>query len=331
MKIVVAIVTYQRSDALRRCLDTLSLMSARFNFEVKIAINGTDNLSTNVAKTHITHPKIFQILPKNTPAFCRNEILNDGDWDYAFFIDDDAYISSEYVESLAKIFKLKKVPEIFGGPDMAPITSTSFQKAVGIAQQSFLTTAMTRYRHTRIRQDLIEQKGIIAGETKLILCNMWVSRNVWEKVGGFDRRFMRNEENVWLDKASKYTDSIFYFSDLFVYHSKKANIRTLFKAVFNSGFFRIKSALMHESSLSLIYLAPMAFLIYCAGAIVFCLSGMYLIPIYLYIVLNLITSIFYSKKNKHSNLIVQIMIIQLIIVLSYGLGSLWGVFAKDPN
>lgn len=334
MKIAVVIVTHhRRNDALIRCLDSLKLLKDKFNSEVRLVINGQDQSASEIAKSHELRPLIHVVHPAKTPAHCRNLALNDEGWDWAFFLDDDAYISSDYLTVLSSIFKLNQIPEVFGGPDLAYIHSTSFQKAVGIAQQSPLATSITRFRHADLGSSIsLEEKGVPASENKLILCNLWVKRTLWEKVGGFDARFMRNEENIWLDKAGKYSDAIFYFNKLFVYHSKKNSFKDLYFAVFRSAYYRIKSTLLTESKLKPIYLAPLVFFIYFIILMMTSSINLYLsLPIILYAILNLLTSIFYSQKNQHRSLTPLVMVIQFFILISYGIGSLWGVFGPDPK
>jgi len=328
MKIIVVIVTFNRHAHLRRCLDSLNALKDQYNCDTKVVINGKDNLSKDIIEGHYIKPELIQCYSPQTPAFCRNLALKNEEFDYAFFLDDDAYLPSGYTPLVKSLLASRTRPHIFGGPDLSPPDASLFAHAVGIAQQSPLATASTRFRHMKIAEPLSD-KGIAVSEKKLILCNLWVSKKIWNLVGGFDPRFTRNEENIFLEKAVKITDSVFYFSHLFVYHSKKENPLKLVRAVFKSGFFRVQSALLTDIPLPLIYLVPLIFNLYLVY--IFFISNLPFItylPAISYLIANLTTSLWVCGRNQLFKAFPLVMIIQVMINLFYGLGTLWGVFGK---
>lgn len=328
MKIIVVIVTFNRHAHLRRCLDSLKPLYDYSSCSIKVVLNGSDLQSKEIVESHYQKPELIQCFSPQTPAFCRNLALKNEKFDYVFFLDDDAYLPSSYTQYLKTLLSQKNPPSIFGGPDLSPSDASLFARSVGIAQQSPLSTASTRFRHMKIAQPLSE-KGIAVSESKLILCNMWVSKSIWEQVGGFDSRFKRNEENIFLEQATKKTDSLFYYSHLFVYHSKKDNPLKLIQAVFKSGFFRVKSALITDVPLPIVYLVPLTFVFYLLFLILTQdLKVIHLIPLISYLILNLSTSCWVCFRNNLLKAIPIVIVIQLTINISYGIGTLWGVFGK---
>ena len=328
MKIIVVIVTFNRHTHLRRCLDSLKSLQDQYNCETKVVLNGMDKLSKDIVEGHYLKPELIQCFSPQTPAFCRNLALKNEEFEYAFFLDDDAYLPSGYTPLIKSLLASKTRPHIFGGPDLSPPDASLFAHSVGIAQQSPLATASTRFRHMKIAEPLSD-KGIAVSEKKLILCNLWVSQHIWNQVGGFDTRFTRNEENIFLEKAIKLTDSVFYFSHLFVFHSKKENPLTLIRAVFKSGFFRVQSALLTDIPLPLIYLVPLIFNFY----LIFIISNLnspliFFLPALCYVFANFATSLWVCRRNQLFKALPLVMIIQFMINVFYGLGTLWGVLGK---
>ena len=229
MKFSIVIVTYNRKKELELCLDSIKQQQCPHAYEVIVIFNGE---LSYFEKTKAAYPgfKCFY-MPSSSPSAARNYGLTKAMGDYFFFLDDDCILPADY---------LKRISfhdwDVLGGPDQTSPDSSEFQKTLGQVLASPLCMGQTRFRH-----QIDPNKSIIeSDESKLILCNLWMSAHIFREEGHrFDTELFRNEENFLLKKLKLENKIIKYDPSLFVFHSRRNTWSLLANAVMKSGECRV--------------------------------------------------------------------------------------------
>lgn len=312
MKTSFIIITFNRDHLLKKCLKSL-LKQINKNDEILVISNGPKIKLESI----LTNKIQFHRIANTTPAAARNYAIQFVQNDWVCFLDDDTFLPEGYIENAKSIIRTHQ-PDVFGGPDQLPPKSNRFETALSLAIKSPLTTAHTRHRHKTTKKI---GKG---SESNLILCHLWI-RKLWLDNEKFNPFLMRNEENVLLDNLIKKGAKTIYDPNLWIYHHRKKDFLSLHKAVSISGFFRARTFCKSPEYKKLIYFMPVIFLFYIAFLIIKSEVTLYFIPMFLYIFLNIITSLKECIKDKKIELIPYVGIIQFFIIISYAFGFLKGL------
>ena len=282
--------------------------------EVIVVFNGLDHDSL---KTSMLFPQVkFQSIAATTPAKARNIALQNSQSDWICFLDDDVELPSDYINKAKSLIKNHPEVDVLGGPDKESPRASSFEQALSLAIQSPLSMAKTRLRHNE------GPKWTEASEAELILCHMWVKRELCLSFP-FDDRFFRNEENIFLHQLKREKKGIYYSGDLFCYHRRKSHLWGMSQAVMGSGYYRAKTFKNIPGSFNLLYFVPTIFLFYllslvCLGQFLF-----YWFPLGLYLLFNLAFGIKYTTNKK--DLLGEVCGLQFSINIFYGIGFLRGL------
>ena len=318
--------TRARPELLDQCLGSLNsaLRSLGqqdlrdFNIEVMVIFNGEPALEfpqyTGLSITGLS-------ISKQNPSEARNIAIRTKASNYYYFIDDDTQLPADFLVKVCQIIRLHPKVSIFGGPDKCAPGVSAFERSLEVSLQSPLTTQKTNRRHSPSEQAEM-QKGT---ERNLILCNLCVKSSVFEELGTyFPADFLRNEENVFLAQLEGRVE-IRFFQNLYIYHKRRHALKNVFYAASRSGYFRMKMILAGIGKNQYVFLVPMFFLLYLVMAVLLLLitaNPEWLYPFYLYLVLNLITSVIGCVRCKLNLYLPIVMGYQAFIVLSYAIGTI---------
>jgi cellulose synthase/poly-beta-1,6-N-acetylglucosamine synthase-like glycosyltransferase len=208
------------------------------------------------------------------------------------------------VENHLRVEKL----DAWGGPDRASEDFTPVQQAMGYTMSSVLTTGGIRG----------SKKGI--GWFQPRSFNMGISREVFEKTGGFN--FTHLAEDIELSiRIKKAGFKVELIADAFVYHKRRADLMSFYHQVYNFGRGRVMVGRVFPEEVKLTHWFPTLFVV---GAFVMVL----LIPFYphlstliafgyvVYLALILFHS-FYNNKNLH----VALLSVPSALLQLWGYGS----------
>tara|TARA_R110000868_G_scaffold334495_2_gene595198 strand:+ start:1577 stop:2536 length:960 start_codon:yes stop_codon:yes gene_type:complete len=317
MSLSIVIITHNRLELLKRCLDSVE-REFGLKTEVIVILNGQDKNSAEYLNSR-SNLKFYQI-DRTTPAHARNIALTKlSQTQWVGFLDDDIHLPDGYHQSLLKLMA-KHDCKVIGGPDATASDASLWEQAIGLALTSPLSTSKTRYRHDRSLK-LVPATD----ESALILCNLWIHRSVLA-LDPFPSEYWRNEENIMLQNLSANNIKMLWSPDLYVYHKRKDNLPALYRAVSSSGHNRLNSFYDQPQTLEWKFFAPAIFIFYLFSLpLLITHSCVWAIPAVIYIILNLVTSTFYGKRLWH-----RVAIIQLVINLSYGLG-MWRGLIRGPD
>lgn len=250
MKFSIIIITYNRKKNLVDCLSSINTQDIKVPYEVLVVFNGD---LTHISKMKSQFPNIqFHYIPKTSPAVARNFAIPKAQGEHFFFLDDDCQLPPNYFANI----DFNEDWDVLGGPDRTPLQSSSFQVNIGRVLSSPLCMGYTAKRHHAFSSEKLP----LATERELILCNLWIKKDIFDDVGNlFSADLFRNEENYLLKKLKKENKTLFYDPNLFVYHSRKENLETLSLSVIKSGECRVINFAKLSTRPELYYFLPLIF------------------------------------------------------------------------
>ncbi len=237
---------------------------------------------------------------KVRPAEKRNVGIREAKGEIVAFIDDDAYPDSHWLEYAVKYFGDRDIGAV-GGPGVTPPGDKAMAYLGGRVYDNYLVSGNYHYRYRAggVRMDVEDYPS----------CNLFVRRDVLEKIGGYRTDFWPGEDTLLCKDIIDNWKRIVYDPWVIVFHHRRklfgAHLRQLGRYGFHRGYFCKR---FPSNSLRLSYFIPTLFDIYLAFlAIVGILSktefrmtlhrwGGYL-PLWIYLVAVALTT--FSMKPHH--------------------------------
>lgn len=202
-----------------------------------ICINGPDLPSEDVVRRFQEGHPLIEIevelleVPR-TPAAARNVFLRRINSSWVFFIDDDIQLPPRILLNFLNL--RMKYPEIdlWGGPNLTPIASHSKKICYGWLLSHPLVVGPV-FRRYGFSGTTFSQ----GGQFNLMLCNLFVRRTLIE-TEGFGVVFKTAEENELIYRLQKMDCQLGFSDELFVWHERRAGIRSFLTQIFYYGFGR---------------------------------------------------------------------------------------------
>ena len=246
---------------------------------------------------------------KVRPAEKRNIGIKAASGDIVAFIDDDAYPEAHWLEYAVKYFSEESIGAV-GGPGVTPINDGYLARIGGRVYRNRLVSGNYRYRYVAggVRRDVDDYPS----------CNLFVRRDLLEKIGGYRTDFWPGEDTLLCKDIVDSGSRIVYDPWVVVCHHRRAlfapHLRQLGRYAFHRGYF-VKRYPSNSAHLS--YFVPSAFV---AGL----LFVWWLWPLYaLYGALVLLTTV---SLNPLTWLLTAAGVFLTHVV--YGVRFIEGLFAK---
>ena len=249
------------------------------------------------------------------------------------FIDDDAYPHKDWLKNALPYFKNKKIAAVCG-PGITPDSNNLKQRVSGWVWQTwFGAGGAGTYRNKPETKRFVDDYPSF---------NLIVSKEFFNKVGGFNSHFWPGEDTkLCHDLVYKLGKKIIYDPKVLVYHHRREIFLPHLKQVARFGLHRghfVK--ILPETSFKLRYFMPLLFILwlFLNPLILFVFVdgrqlkriflGIYLIPIFIYLLLLLTTSL--NVYNKEKKLKLAFLIIPTIFFthLTYGIMFIKGLLSK---
>lgn len=313
MLLTLVVPVYNRPDEMEELLASLSCQT-NMDFEIIIVEDGSTKPSDRVVEKYKDRVAITYYAKENSgPGRARNYAADRAEGDYLVFLDSDCVIPEGYIAALHNFLAENKV-DIFGGPDAAREDFSDFQKAVSYSMTSFFTTG-----------------GIRGGKKKLDKFfprsfNMGLRRSVYNELGGF-LHICPGEDMELCYRLEANNCSFALIPEAFVYHKRRSTSKSFCRQVFFFGFARINLYKRYPKTLKLVHLLPASFVIYVILSLILTLfvSRLFFVPI---ILLAMIWFVHSTVLNKSANVGVLSIKTSFIQLLSYGCGTIYGVFLR---
>lgn len=309
-------------------------MGYKFSLVIPLAPDRGAEIVNSIRKLDYSKSDFNVIVVKGkNPSQNRNIGAINSIGNFIVFLDDDAVIDKNYLKNLQKFFAEYPDIDIVGGVQLTPENDKRFAKISGYALGSKFGGWKTSNRYSG------EKIMLDADETMLTSSNLVCRKKVMQNVK-FDPKLFPGEDPKFISDAKEYGYKIAYNPNLIIYHRRRPTLKGMIKQIYLYGKTRPRKESFFETLFKRpFFLIPSAFLIYLFLLIIVVLSNpsitgnvigegfknknlLIFLPLFFYVILAFIFSVYDSLKNKNYKAIPLLFFIYPIIHLSYGAGFL---------
>lgn len=307
---------YNRPQEIDELLSTLTLQTYT-QFEVLVIEDGSVKDAKAVVEKYINKLDIKYFFKLNEgQGFARNYGFERAKGDFFVIFDSDCLIPEDYLETVRNYLFEHKL-DAYGGPDAAHKSFTPVQKAISYAMTSPFTTGGIRGNKQHI------------GQFHPRSFNMGVSREVWEKVGGFILTRL-GEDIEYSIRIHQNGFKIGLIPGAKVYHKRRTSFTQFYRQLHFFGRARINIYKHFPGELKLVHFFPAVFTL---GVMFTILLNIFYRPLaYLcnfILLLYLVLIFFHSWQINKSLKVAFLSIIAAFIQLTaYGLGFMQDFFKR---
>jgi glycosyltransferase involved in cell wall biosynthesis len=299
---------YNRPQEIKELLATLCKQTYT-QFEVLVIEDGSVNDAKDIVASFENKLDVKYFYKENSgQGFSRNFGFERAKGDYFIIFDSDILVPSDYLEIVAAYLYEHQL-DAFGGPDAAHESFTPVQKAISYAMTSPFTTGGIRGNKKHI------------GQFHPRSFNMGISREVYEKVGGFiltrlgedieySIRIHENGFKIGLIPAAK------------VYHKRRTSFKQFYKQLHFFGRARINIYKHFPAELKAVHFFPAVFTL---GLVFTLLCNIFFPPLaYIcnfFLLLYFMLVFFHAwQLNKSIKIAILSVAASFIQLTAYGLG-----------
>ncbi len=299
---------YNRPQEIDELLNSLTKQTY-LQFEVLVIEDGSKNDAKAIVDRYADRLDVrYFFKPNEGQGFARNYGFERAKGDYFVIFDSDCLIPEDYLE-IVKDYLFDHKLDAYGGPDAAHQTFTPVQKAISYAMTSPFTTGGIRGNKKHM------------GQFHPRSFNMGVSREVWEKVGGFILTRL-GEDIEYSIRIHKSGYKIGLIPAAKVFHKRRTSFSQFYKQLHFFGRARINIYKHFPSELKLVHFFPAAFTCFVIFTLI--INIVYWPLAYLcnfILLLFLMLNFFHSwQVNKSIKVAFLSVIAAFIQLTAYGLG-----------
>ena len=233
---------YNRPQEIAELLSTLCKQTYT-QFEVLVIEDGSVNDAKAIVEGYADRLAIqYFFKPNEGQGFTRNFGFERAKGDYFVIYDSDCLIPEDYLETV-KNYLFEHQLDAYGGPDAAHHSFTPVQKAISYAMTSPFTTGGIRGNKKHI------------GRFHPRSFNMGVSRQVWEKVGGFVLTRL-GEDIEYSIRIHAHGFKIGLIPAAKVFHKRRTSFAQFYKQLHFFGRARINIYKHFPSELKMVHFFP---------------------------------------------------------------------------
>ncbi|CAN5214816.1 glycosyltransferase [soil metagenome] len=299
---------FNRPQEIKELLESLTLQTYR-QFEVVVIEDGSDDHAEKIIDSFADKLDIKYFVKHNEgQGFTRNYGFERAKGDYFIVFDSDCLIPENYLQIVNDSLG-KNYLDAYGGPDDAHHSFTATQKAISYAMTSPFTTGGIRGN----------KKGI--GQFHPRSFNMGLSREVWEKSGGFIITRL-GEDIEFSIRIHSMGFKIGLIPEAKVYHKRRTNFIKFYKQLHFFGRARINIYKFFPKGLKLVHFFPAAFALFLiftllANVLNYQIAGFcnFLLAVYILLIF------FHSwSKNRSAKIAFLSIGASFTLLIAYGLG-----------
>ncbi|MAG47630.1 hypothetical protein CL617_03415 [archaeon] len=260
----------------------------------------------------------YEIIVKKglNPSENRNNGIKESKGEIIVILDDDAYLDENILKNAESFFKEHKDISIVGGPQLTPKTDNFFAKTSGYVLESKFGAYQMSSRYTK------QKLNLNADEKSITSANCFIRKNIIKDVGYFNTNLYPGEDPEFFSRAKNKGFKIAYSPNLIIYHKRRNTFFSFLKQIYKYGKVRLQKENINKSIVNPVFLIPSIFFIYVITLpLTYQLSSLFVLPLILYIIINILFSFIISFKNE-PYAFPLIFILFFSIHLSYGLGML---------
>ncbi|WP_266365690.1 glycosyltransferase [Tellurirhabdus rosea] len=311
MRFTVLIPVYNRPDELRELLDSLAKQT-RIPDEILVIEDGSVDKAEQVADSFRDRlPIRYFFKPNSGQGFTRNYGFQRATGDYFVIFDSDALVPPHYFEAVEKRLQTSWL-DAYGGPDAAHPDFTPVQKAISYSMTSPFTTGGIRGSSKNL-----------GGTYHPRSFNMGLSRQVYEKIGGY--KISRMGEDI--EFAIRIIENGFktgLIPEAFIYHKRRTDFRQFYRQLRFFGRARINISRFFPAELKLVHTFPAVFTLGLASVPLLALISPVLFGLALGFLLLFSLAILIDGTRREKSLKVGLLsvIAAFVQLTGYGVGFL---------
>ncbi len=296
---------------LKNCLNSLINQDYGLeNFEIVIVDGISDDNTIQIVeefKEKYTNIKLFFNEKKVTP-FAMTIGVQKSIGEIVVMVIGHSIFPKNFITSGIKLFEKYPDASCVGGP-ITSIGENSFAVATSLAMSSKIGIGNANHRFPGYE-----------GRSEMA-CFPFYKREVYEALGYYDEKFIRNQDDEFAFRVTKSNRYIYISPTVNSEYIVRNTPKKLFKQYFGYGYYKWIGYLKHKSFISFRHLIPALFVLFNLGTAIFSIISenflFFLLPLLLYFVIIVI----YSFKLKTKKLIkIQFIIAVIILHFSYGIG-----------
>jgi glycosyltransferase involved in cell wall biosynthesis len=299
---------YNRPQEIKELLETLTLQSYK-NFEVLVIEDGSKDDAEAIIKSFADQLDIKYFVKENAgQGFARNFAFERAAGDYFIIFDSDCLIPEDYLE-IVNTSLTENWLDAYGGPDAAHPSFTPTQKAISYAMTSPFTTGGIRGNKNSI------------GQFHPRSFNMGISRQVWEKAGGFIITRL-GEDIEYSIRIHSMGFKIGLIPRAKVYHKRRTSLLQFYKQLHFFGRARINVYKFFPNELKLVHSFPALFTLCVLFTIISNIFNWRIAALCNVIAILIILLIFFHSLSKNKSLKIAFLSVlaSFIQLTAYGLG-----------
>ncbi len=317
--LTIIIPTRGRLRLLKECLDSVFAAELPEQTELLIVRNGFDPVTEDyLERLSASDSRVTAIgLPETSPAEARNVAVLRAKGDIIYFLDDDVTVAPDLFARALDTFAQRPDVDVIGGPNLTPMSGSSFEQCVGYVLASPFGSASIRARY--------RSAGHLrsADDRSLILCNLAIRRSaLLDRDEVFGRNLVCNEENIMLGRMAMEGSAMLHDPALVVYHARRETVAGFMRQTFKYGRGRWQNTVALPSSLSPIFLIPSLFLFYLIS-LPWLRRPWGLIPLIVYVALLAAFAAFEAFRSRSLRVFPPLLVLFPACHLAYGAGLVW--------
>lgn len=299
---------YNRPQEIKELLETLTHQTYR-NFEVMVIEDGSVKDAADIVKSFSDKLNIRYFVKENEgQGFTRNYAFARARGDYFIIFDSDCLIPPDYLENVEKRLSTDYL-DAYGGPDDAHPSFTPIQRAISYSMTSPFTTGGIRGNKKSI------------GQFHPRSFNMGISREVWEKAGGFIITRL-GEDIEFSIRIHSLGFKIGLIPEAKVYHKRRTSFLQFWKQLHFFGRARINIYKFFPASLKAVHFFPAAFTLFLLFALIANILQWRISVLCNIMLIIFILLIFFHSwlKNKSAKVAFLSIVAAFIQLTAYGFG-----------
>ena len=299
---------YNRPQEIDELLHTLTQQSYT-QFEVLVVEDGSKKDAKSIVEGYQNQLDVKYYYKENEgQGFSRNYGFARASGDFFIVFDSDCLIPADYLETV-KNYLLENLLDAYGGPDGAHESFTAVQKAISYSMTSPFTTGGIRGNRKHI------------GRFHPRSFNMGISREVWEKSGGFILTRL-GEDIEFSIRIHSLGFKIGLIPDAVVFHKRRTDFRQFYKQLHFFGRARINIYKHFPTELKAVHFFPALFTIFLMISLVVNLFNHPVAGITNFLLAVYILLIFFHSwnANKSAKVAFLSIIAAFVQLTAYGLG-----------
>ncbi len=321
MKVSFIVVAYNAGSKLENLLEDLKKQDYNHN-DIEIILvdsNSSDNTKDIMMKFKEINKTFSKVLvldnPKKILPCGWNIALEASTGDLILRVDAHSTLPNDFISK--NVNRIDMGEKIVGGHRISIIDeNNAWQKTLLIAEKSIFGSGIATYRRKE-REEYVST-----------LAHAAYSREVFKKVGGYDERLARTEDNEIHYRMKKAGYKFLLDPTIKSYHHARNSLSKMMKQKYLNGYWIGLTMGISPKCFSIYHFVPLVFVLALIFSIIFAFvfSGIPLILLlgayFTFNILNTIFSIISEKKHLDYLLLPFIF---FLLHLSYGWGTLYGL------